>query len=243
MVIKLHSIAQIPSDVLRNLESFTDVFKEQESWEQLLKIPSLLQIVKELDEFCLQERVFGYHYTRAERESIEQHGLLALSGDERRRDFLDRYGHLFTDEQRDRIRKKWQYFSPEMCKIRDHRIFFNFTLDALEDNGAENLLKYYGGEVVYFPLCDDPELKGILETIGQPMIVECVLNPAELTTFYEYPWGKIWLSSYHVTLNPKACRCDQDGYQEISVRAEQIHSIQILQPPFRYRTMGSYRAS
>ena len=149
-----------------------------------MKIPSLLQIVKELDGICLRDGVFGYHYTRAEKESIEKHGLVALSGDERRRDFLERYGHLFTDEQRDRIRKKYNsYFSPEMCRSRDRRIFFNFTLDALEDTGAEWLLKYYGGEVVNFPLCDDPELKGILEAIGQPMIVECVLNPAELTTF------------------------------------------------------------
>jgi hypothetical protein len=240
MAIKLHSAAQIPSDISRKLESFTDVFKEQESWERLLKIPSLLQIVKELDEICLRECIFGYHYTRAEKESIEKHGLVALSGDERRRDFLERYGHLFTDEQRARIRKKWtHYFLPEMCKSRDSKIYFNFTLDALEGTGAEYLLEYYGGEVVNFPLCDDPELKEILKTIGQPMIVECVLNPAELATYYEYPWGKIWLSSYHVTLNPNACRCDQDGNQKISVRPDQIHSIQILQPPFRYRKMGS----
>jgi hypothetical protein len=240
MAIKLHSVAQIPSDISRKLESFTDVFKEQESWERLLKIPSLLQIVKELDGICLRDGVFGYHYTRAEKESIEKHGLIALSGDERRRDFLERYGHLFTNEQRDRIRKKYNcYFSPEMRRSRDHKIFFNFTLDALEDTGAECLLKYYGGEVVNFPLCDDPELEGILKTIGQPMIVECVLNPAELTTHYANPWGKIWLSSYHVTLNPNACRCDQDGYQEISVRPEQIHSIQVLQPPFRYRKLAS----
>jgi hypothetical protein len=239
MAIKLHSVAQIPSDISRRLKAFTDVFMERESWEQFLKIPSLLQIVKELDEICLRDGVFGYHYTRAEKESIKKHGLVVLSGEERRRDFLERYGHLFTDDQRDRIHKKWRdYFTPEMCSSRDCKIYFNFTLDALEETGAEYLLEFFGGEVVNFPLCDDPELREILKTIGQPMIVECDLNPAELKPYYEYPWGKIWLSSYHVTLNSNARRCDQDGTQKTSVRPKQIHSIQVLQPPFRYRKMA-----
>jgi hypothetical protein len=239
MAIKLHSVTQVPSDILRKLESFTGIFREREFLEQLIKTPSLLQIAKELDGICLCGRVFGYHYTRAKKESIERLGLLALSGDERRREFLERYGHRFTSEQRERICHKWKYFSPSMCKIRDHKIYFNFTLDALRGRGAEDLLTYYGGEVIYAPICDDPEIGEILKTIGQPMIVECILNPAELTTFCDYPLGKIWLSSYHVTLNPNARQFDQDGFQENSVRPEQIHSIQILQPPFRYRTMGS----
>lgn len=240
MAIKIHSVAQIPREVLASLESFTGFFRKLNHSEQLLAIPALLQIAKQLDGICIREGVYGYHYTRAEKESIEQRGLLALSGDERRRDFLERYGHLFTDEQRRRILEKWRYyFTPGMRCSRDHKIYFNFTLDALKDIGAEYLLACYGGEVVNMPLCDDPELEAILKTIGTPMIVECILDAAVITTFVEYPWGRIWLSSYHVTLNPNAFQWDQDGYQEISVRPEQISSIQILEPPFRYRTVST----
>src|SRR5207302_1047613 len=241
MAIKIHSVEQLPSDALRKLDPLADILRNRAFLEQLIEFPDLHKIARELDEVCLREGVIGYHYTRAEKESIERSGLLALSGDKRRQDFLERYGNRFTPEQRERILGKWKYFSPSSCATRDYRIWFNFTLDALKGSGAEDLLTYYGGEVVYFPICDDPEIGVVLKTIGQPMIVECDLNPADLTTFSEHAWGKIWLSSYHVTVNPDAHQHDVDAYLQSSVRPAQISSIQLMVSPLRYRRIGSKR--
>ncbi len=109
-------------------------------------------------------------------------------------------------------------------EIRDYDVCFNFTLKELGHEGTEYLLGYYGGEVINMPLCGDPELDAVLQTIGQPLIVECYLNPADLTTSSELPWGKVWLSSYHVSINPKACQHDVDAHHSKSVRPEQIIS-------------------
>ena len=54
------------------------------------------------------------------------------------------------------------------------------------------------------------------------MAITCSLDPNSLTTFLEFPWGKIWLSSYHLTLNPNACRFDLDAYQERPVLPDDI---------------------
>lgn len=72
------------------------------------------------------------------------------------------------------------------------------------------------------------ELKDIgtkIKEIGTPMIIKCVLNPNNLNTFYEYPWGRIAVSTYHSLLNVEALRDDQDGYQSVNVKPENIEII------------------
>lgn len=44
----------------------------------------------------------------------------------------------------------------------------------------------------------------------------------DLNTFYEYPWGRIVLSTYHNIIYPNAFRDDQDGYQSTNVIPENI---------------------
>ena len=84
------------------------------------------------------------------------------------------------------------------------------------------------------PLADDTELGPILRTLGEPLIIACTLDPKLLTTFSEYPWGKIWLSSYHAGLNPNAHWFDLDAYQEHAAPPDHIVIIdapKIGEPP------------
>jgi hypothetical protein len=236
MAVKISTIEQIPSNLLLRLDSHKNEFIKLECYDQIWAIDALYQIAIELNEVCLREGIFGYHYTRADKDEITHQGLLALSGEEHRKKFLERYGHRFSPEQREWICERWKNcFTPANNKVRDHRVWFNFTLVALAGLGAEYLLTYYGGEVIYAPICDNLEIGNVLKTIGQPMIIECVLNPAELTTFSEHPWGKVWLSSYHLKVNPNAHQFDADAYKQDSIDPTQINSIQVLEPPFKYR--------
>jgi hypothetical protein len=90
---------------------------------------------------------------------------------------------------------------------------------------AERLLTNYGCENIYMPLTESPDLEAILSTIGQPLVVECELNPANLKTFMDYPWGTIWLSTYHKSINPRADVADQDGKQFCPVPPEKIAAL------------------
>jgi hypothetical protein len=230
MPVRIETVDQLPNGVLKELDSLKSVFGEQRFLEQLLRIPAVRHIAETLDEICLREGIIGFHYTRADADEIRKHGLLAVSGEHRRREFIERHGHRFTPKQLKSIKRKWQdYFSqPGMSEARDHRLWFNFTHSSLGDGGATDLLKYYGGEVVNMPLCDDHDIAEVLKTIGQSMVVECALNAAELTTFSEIPWGSVWLSSYHVVRNSEAHQHDVDAFQQGSIGPDQIVSISFL---------------
>ena len=96
----------------------------------------------------------------------------------------------------------------------------------MEDGGADTLLTFFGGESIYFPLMEDDEIAAVLRTIGQPLIVEATLPATKLTTtFAEIPWGRIWLSTYHVSVNNEARPHDVDAYVMEPVPRNNIVSI------------------
>lgn len=43
---------------------------------------------------------------------------------------------------------------------------------------------------------------------------------------YENPWGRIAVSTYHRLLNPDAFQEDQDGYQNVNVKPQDIEIIE-----------------
>ena len=75
------------------------------------------------------------------------------------------------------------------------------------------MLGLYGGEQVSMCFELDEPLGLKFGAIGEPMVVRCSLDPNQIRTFIENPWGKILVSSFHSLINPNACQIDQDGYQ------------------------------
>jgi hypothetical protein len=68
-------------------------------------------------------------------------------------------------------------------------------------------------------------IAAILNTIGEPLVVSCRLDVSRACTFTDVPWGKAWLSAYHLTLNPEAHPVDWDVYVTDSVPAERIVTV------------------
>jgi len=226
MTIKLNSTNQIPKTISKRLRRFDTLFSKVATVDNLLKNSELHKIAEALDAICLKKGVIGYHFTRALREEIEKSGLIPCDGRKRRQKFLLQHGSRFTEEQFDWIKKSWDnYFTPSQSQPRNGRIWFNLTLDALKNAGADDLLAYFGGESIYMPLIDNAEIAAVLESIGQPLIVQCALEAEKLTTYCEIPWGKIWLSTYHLIVNHDASQFDQDASQEQPVPPSQIVSI------------------
>lgn len=222
-VVNLEDPDCLPAALRRELKRCDRYFASSRNLESIQHEPAVANVIDRVNEYCQGNLLVGYHYTRAIREDIESMGLQLRTGSEIRKSLLRRFGHHFSPEQRGQIKEAWaKFYTVQMQQARDHRIWFNFTRHALEDSGAELLLKFYGGEQVYFYIYKLHGVDKVLASIGEPFVVRCTLVPAEVQTFIEKPWGQIAVSSYHRKVNSEANQVDQDGYQLSAVPACRI---------------------
>lgn len=228
-VINLDNLEGLPQQFIDELSKWEDNFKDTDYLDDLLELSDFEILIVKIDRFCLHNTIFGYHYTRANPEQIKTNGLLSRKGVEIRETFLDSYSNLFSISELESIKNQWllNFGHTEQQEIRDNKIFFNFTLKEFGTLGSAPLLKYFGGEQIYWPLHELDGIREKLEGLGIPMIVKCVLKPSELSTFTQFPWGKIAASTYHSLKNQNACRFDQDGYQTTSVSPSNIELIEL----------------
>jgi hypothetical protein len=229
MNIDLCKPLELPDEFVSRLYSFESSCSCQEFSEELVEQSKVSTLVRDIDQYCLKNRIIGIHYTKALPESISSKGLLIRSGSVIRDTFISQHGHLFSQEEILIIKERWNsYFNHRQNDIRNDRIFFNFTETELGLSGTKYLLGLYGGEQVSMCFDFDEPLGLKLEAIGIPMVVRCSLDPKQVKTFIENPWGKILFSSFHALVNPDAYRIDQDGYQSIPVLPENIVEIRLL---------------
>ena len=225
MVIDLENLIGLPQEFINRLKRFDKIFRLHKLIEHDENID---EIVIEINNFCLENRIIGYHYTNAIENDILEKGIISRTGQEIRKDFIKNHFHLFTKKEQSQILCQWkEQFDETDVEYRDNHIYFNFTKKALQNGGAELLLNYYGGEQVYFPIYRLKQIGKKLKKIGTPMILKCTLNPNDINTFIEHPWGKIAVSSYNRIKNPEAHVVDQDGYQKVGVSPENINTINI----------------
>src|SRR5690606_31236372 len=176
-------------------------------------IEPLIRVSEKLgqDHFCMEQRVVGIHYTRAVKEDIERKGLLIRTGEEIRTEFVQRFGATSSSSELETLQSLWASHQSTQADIRDSRLWFNFTLNALSGSGATFLLGMYGGEQIHMGIDLQTKLGRKLASIGEPLIVRCALDPSKIRTFIQYPWGKILISAFHLSVNPTAIPVDQDG--------------------------------
>lgn len=229
-VINLGNLNGIPREFLKELEKYDSLFYQNEFLENLLHKRPINDIVQKINMFCENNIVIGFHYTRAIPEEIAKIGLICRTGAEIRSTFMTNWGHLFSEEESSKIKTSWKnYFDRQSQENRDRRLFFNFTTHALYNRGAERLLQNFGGEQIYMPISSLNSVGKKIKSIGIPLILKCRLNPKDINTFYENPWGRIAASTYHRLVNPEAHQDDQDGYQYINVKPENIEIIKFAQ--------------
>lgn len=229
MVVDLTKPEKLPEEFVAKLKGLKRLCDRFEFSEELVEQREVKKLVRDIDTFCLTQKIVGVHYTRSVPESIRRNGLLVRDGSKIRTDFLNEHGHIFTELERVEINKRWgQYFQLDQSEVRDGRVFFNFTESALNTFGTESLLGLYGGEQVSMCFDLDEAIGEKLNSIGKPLVVRCALDPNALHTFTEYPWGKILVSSFHLAVNPEAYRIDQDGYQTLPVEPKDVIEIRVI---------------
>lgn len=229
MNIDLCKPLDLPGEFVDRLRAIESPCMDHEFSESLVERTDVSSLVRDLDQYCRSNRIIGVHYTRAVPESILSGGLLIRDGEEIRKTFLNEHGHLFSQEEILAIKKRWnEYFDHGQNSARDRRIFFNFTETELGCSGTEYLLGLYGGEQVSMCFELDEPIGLKLGRIGVPLVVRCSLDPSQVQTFIENPWGKILVSSFHALTNPDAYRIDQDGYQSVPVKPDDIVEVRVL---------------
>lgn len=135
--INLTEIDQMPVGIRKTLSRHKADLRSNLHLENLLENPELERVIEDPNTVCLLSGVVGVHYTRAMPERIAKEGLVAISGSIRRTEFLEEFGHLFTEQQRQKIVTAWEgYFTPTQSAIRDEKVWFNFTGFALVQGGA-----------------------------------------------------------------------------------------------------------
>ena len=224
-VVDFENLNGLSQDFIKSLKSYDEIFAQLKSIEQL-DDDEFHQLIMDIDDFCFENRIIGYHYTNAIKNDILGKGIIIRTGEEIRQNFIQRHFHLFTKGEQNRILFEWQkWFDEEDAQRRDSIICFDFTTGALKNGGADDLLSYYGGEQVYLPFIELPHIGEKLKNIGTPMILKCILNPSDIHTYTQYPWGKLTVSSYHKLKKPDACLLEPSAYQEIGVNPENIEII------------------
>lgn len=225
-ILNLCTLAGFPPFFFEEMEKHTELLLSTEFSDELIENPVFQELIERTTEFSKDCNIVGYHYTKANKEDILKEGLKSRSGQEIREIFLSRYSGLFTVEELETIKKLWDaYFDKIQKSSRDNYIFFNLTTEALSNSGAEPLLKYYGGEQVYMPLQREFTIAQKLRGIGTPLLIKAILDPKQLSNFYEDDIVKIAISSYHRTKRMDANQYDCDVYQRHPISPSQIEII------------------
>lgn len=228
IVVDFETLSGIPEEFIKRLNLHNDFFIKCHFLDQLAQNEDINHLIVDINYFCSGNAIIGYHYTNAIERDLLEKGIVVRTGRDIRQDFIARHFYLFSEKEQRQILENWekQFDAPE-AKLRDGVIYFNFLKVALNNGGAEDLLKYYGGEQVYLPLLPLVKIRKKLEKIGIPMILKCKLNPNDITTSIENPWGKIAVSKYHRIVNPAAILEDQDGYQSVGLSPDKIEIIRL----------------
>jgi len=214
-VVILDAIDTWPRHLLRELEAFRPTIgrylEVERSIDQRAEQDVMLRINRpqnpyrdawtesvDITNLNLREsRILGFHATRLlpeESLSILRDGLEPLSQDllERRLALVQKMG-LISNETRINLLAN----SQANAENRAGNVCMFHTLATCEDrNGLERLFGLFGGEALYWYFADDEPTRKILQSIGRPALVLCVLPFPSISSRFdvcrrilEYYWS------------------------------------------------------
>ena len=89
--VNLNDLSGIPKEFIMQLSQFDQIFEEVDYLSDLDNIDALQCLIREINEYCLNNEVIGFHYTRAYQDDISRLGLLSRTGKVIRADFLKKH--------------------------------------------------------------------------------------------------------------------------------------------------------
>jgi hypothetical protein len=186
MILDLDSLETLPTEALEVLSSTAAEIREEilednehsRTWEG--KLNPLPMYAYNRAKYSLARslkgwRIRGHHCTKELHEGkIQDGGLRALDAQLHINEFLE-YLSRSPDfcnylEEFKSVLLPW--LQDSQIRNRQNQIWFCLNKSLVIDNGCQYFFKYYGGEIVYWPIVDYNErLSSILTQIGQPIVV------------------------------------------------------------------------
>jgi hypothetical protein len=202
--VRLDDVAALPAAFVARLKPLQPLFREYEYIDSLAQDARARQLYYDLEDHLRTQAVRGYHCTREPAtDYFSTHGLRLTDIASHQAEFLETWGHVFTDREKDDMRRAWaEYFvGTGQERARNGMLWFCLTEGTARSDGARVFLDQFGGEAVFMPLKDHPTIAPKLRQIGRPVIVEARLQPG---TTAPLRLALPLLSAYHRTIRPDA---------------------------------------
>lgn len=236
MTVKIDDINTWPHDILKNLESpfIRQQFKRSTDIEALTKKnPAIMDIGLDLVKSCYQFGLTGYHCTKEKHPGFfKKSGLSLCDPKERIDSFLNEFGSRFSNNKLRDIKQTFIDWLNLKKRIgnRSKRVWFCLTKGGVKQHGTEYFFKYYGGEIIYWPMLIywakekgvDPEVKKVLMEIGSPVVIETILEPSKMEFWGDSNLALSMLSYFGLLINRQFLPYDIDGYSIASISPEYI---------------------
>lgn len=167
----------------------------------------------------MNEKVHLYHYTRANRESIEKNGLIARNKDEVRAKFINDFSSELSSNLLGYFNSIWKSETCDSNFVVDSNQSIWFVSKRPNENcgGIKPLVSMYGGEVISMCADSNDDAEVFLKSIGEPLEIVCSVpkNDPELVNLgnTEHYLKRDILPSEIVEINKLSYDPDKDEWK------------------------------
>jgi hypothetical protein len=199
---------------------------QQNKWmDELVRHVLLRTILEEIEDYVAANPLAVYHCTKQLSERpYSVSGLRVLNFEEHHNDIRDqlRNHELVTPSLFQKIDKGLTDWEKNHTGTREKMLWFCVDRQLVFDQGTESFFKYFGGEAVYFPFMDDPEVAQLLEQLGEPVVVEAQISSRDLKVFQEFAFARTLVSYFAKSVNDEFMIEGREGFLSRGVEPSDI---------------------
>ena len=211
-----------------NNQNVIDLCKDHNYIDHIADHPDILHIFRRVEDYVKKSDVIGYHCTKElPTKPFLETGLRTLSFPLHHEDFRS-----IVKTHKDVDENLYQHIDSELSNwennhtgFRENQLWFCMTRDLVLQSGTDKFFQYYGGEAVYLPFLNDEQVKPILESVGEPVVVEVKISNSNFTVFKEWAFGRELVSCFAITHNPDFFIEGLEGYVCENISPEEIIAV------------------
>ncbi|MDP2156101.1 MAG: hypothetical protein Q8K68_00130 [Nitrospirota bacterium] len=188
----------------------------------------IIDIFADVDEYVKSNGLSGYHCTKqAPTFSFALNGLRTLDFTTHHAEFRSMMReHPMVDEDLFRhIDAKLTDWQANHTGNREKKLWFCLTRTLVLDSETESFFKYFGGEAIYFAFLRDQRVAPLLESIGEPVIVEAKIDVSVLTVSRKWAFGRTLVSHFAAALNPNFFVEELEGYVSEDIPPQSVVAV------------------
>ncbi|GBC59758.1 hypothetical protein DENIS_0699 [Desulfonema ishimotonii] len=208
-----------------NSESVIQLCNSHEFIDDIADDPIILNIFEDVETYAGIHGLAGYHCTKQLLSSpFSSTGLRVLNFQNHHAWFRNLIRHYpdIDDEFYQYIDNKLTHWQNNHTGKRENMIWFCLTRALVLDSGTKSFFKYFGGEAIYFTFKNDERVAPILESIGEPVVIETKIDATDLTVFHEWAFGRTLVSHFAHSINSKFFIENLEGYISVNIEPNSI---------------------